>query len=162
VTAAALPGRNGSPLDRFLRLFSDVRPGEGATAVILTANIFLLLSAYYVIKPVREALILSSGGAEIKSYASAGQAILLLGLVPLYGLLADHLPRRRLLNVVTAFFVACLVGAILLVWGRVVEGAPFWAVVAGLAIIGVGWSLFAYVIIRRTRYVRAHPFDPQS
>ncbi len=59
-------------------------------------------------------------------------------------------------------FVACLLGAILLVWGRVVEGAPFWAVVAGLAIIGAGWSLFAYVIIRRTRYVRAHPFDPQS
>jgi hypothetical protein len=40
--------------------------------------------------------------------------------------------------------------------------APFWAVVAGLVTIGAGWLLFAYVIIRRTRYVRAHPFDPQS
>ncbi len=59
-------------------------------------------------------------------------------------------------------YVACLLGAILLIWGRTVEGAPFWAVVAGLVTIAVGWSLFAYVIIRRTRYVRAHPFDPQS
>ncbi|WP_297513006.1 hypothetical protein [uncultured Caulobacter sp.] len=59
-------------------------------------------------------------------------------------------------------FLACLVGAILLIWGRTVQGAPSWAVVAGLVTIGVGWSLFAYVILRRTRYVRAHPFDPQS
>jgi hypothetical protein len=58
--------------------------------------------------------------------------------------------------------VACLVGAILLIWGRTVQGAPFWAVVAGLVTIGAGWLLFAYVILRRTRYVRAHPFDPQS
>ena len=61
-----------------------------------------------------------------------------------------------------AGFVACLVGALLLIWGRTVPGAPFWAVVAGLVTIGAGWLLFAYVIIRRTRYVRAHPFDPQS
>ena len=59
-------------------------------------------------------------------------------------------------------FVACLVGAVLLIWGRTVAGAPVWAVVAGLVTIAAGWSLFAYVIIRRTRYVRAHPFDPQS
>ncbi|HWA56568.1 MAG TPA: MFS transporter [Gemmatimonadales bacterium] len=142
MTAAALPGRNGSPLDRFLRLFSDVRPGEGATAVILTANIFLLLSAYYVIKPVREALILSSGGAEIKSYASAGQAILLLGLVPLYGLLADHLPRRRLLNVVTAFFVACLVGFWALARAKAPVGVPFflWVGIFNLMVVAQFWS----------------------
>jgi Flp pilus assembly protein TadB len=59
-------------------------------------------------------------------------------------------------------FVACLVGALLLIWGRTVAGAPFWAVVVGLVGIAAGWLLFAYVIIRRTRYVRAHPFDPQS
>lgn len=59
-------------------------------------------------------------------------------------------------------FVACLLGALLLIWGRTVQGAPFWAVVAGLVTIGVGWVLFAYVIIRRAGYVRAHPFDPQS
>lgn len=58
--------------------------------------------------------------------------------------------------------LACLAGALLLIWGRSAEGAPFWAVIAGLVTIGAGWLLFAYVIIRRTRYVRAHPFDPQS
>ena len=46
-------------LDRALRLFADVRAGEGGTALLLTLNVFLLLAAYYCIKPVREALILA-------------------------------------------------------------------------------------------------------
>jgi hypothetical protein len=61
-----------------------------------------------------------------------------------------------------AGLVGCLVGALLLIWGRQAAGAPAWAVPTGLVTIGAGWLLFAYVIIRRTRYVRAHPFDPQS
>ena len=39
--------------DRMLRVFADVRPGEGLTAVLLAANVFLILLAYYVLKPVR-------------------------------------------------------------------------------------------------------------
>ena len=57
---------------------------------------------------------------------------------------------------------ACLVGALVLIWGRMVPAAPAWAVPVGLVTIAAGWLLFAYVILRRTRYVRAHPFDPQS
>src|SRR5919202_4912481 len=95
-----------APLDHALRLFADVHAGEAGTVLLLALNVFLLLAAYYFIKPVREALILSGEGAEVKSYASAGQAVLLLGLVPAYGLLADRLPRRGLLNAVTAFFAA--------------------------------------------------------
>jgi AAA family ATP:ADP antiporter len=82
-------------LDRILRLFSDVRAGEARTALLLTLNVFLLLTAYYVIKPVREALILAGGGAEVKSYSAAGQALLLLGAVPLYSALAGRWPRRE-------------------------------------------------------------------
>ena len=61
-----------------------------------------------------------------------------------------------------AGLVGCLVGALLLIWGRLSAGAPVWAAPTGLVTIGAGWLLFAYVILRRTRYVRAHPFDPQS
>ena len=61
-----------------------------------------------------------------------------------------------------AGLVGCLVGALLLIWGRQSVGAPAWAAPTGLVTIGAGWLLFAYVILRRTRYVRAHPFDPQS
>jgi hypothetical protein len=61
-----------------------------------------------------------------------------------------------------AGLVGSLVGAMLLIWGRMGQGAPAWAVPVAFLVIGAAWSLFAYVIIRRTRYVRAHPFDPQS
>lgn len=55
----------------------------------------------------------------------------------------------------TAGLLVCLAGAVLMVWGRFGAGAPSWAVAAGLAAILSGWALFAYVIVMRTRYVRA-------
>ncbi len=106
-TASAPPPRG--PLERLLRIFTDVRQGEGVQLLLLTLNVFLILTAYYVMKPVREVLILDQpGGAELKSYAYAAQALLLVVLVPIYGSLATRLPRRRLINAVTAFFIACL------------------------------------------------------
>ena len=56
----SLPTR---PLERTLRLFSDVREGEGPQLLALTCNVFLILVAYYVMKPVREVLILPSPAA---------------------------------------------------------------------------------------------------
>jgi AAA family ATP:ADP antiporter len=141
-TGARAVDRAG-PLDRVLRLFADVHAGEGATALLLALNVFLLLATYYCIRPVREALILSTeGGAELKSYLAAGQAVLLLGLVPAYGALADRLPRRRLLNVVTAFFVACLVAF----YALTRAGAPIavvfflWVGIFNLMIVAQFWS----------------------
>jgi AAA family ATP:ADP antiporter len=87
-----------------------VRPGEAVTALLLTVNVFLLLSAYYFIKPVREGLILAmESGAEHKSAMSAVIAVLLFGLVPLYGLLVDRLPRAKLVIGVSLAFAAQLV-----------------------------------------------------
>ena len=97
MTAAA--GRDRL-LDRALRVFAPVRAGEGGTVLLMALNIFLLMTAYYVIKPVREALILAEWGAEAKIYASAGQALLLLGIVPLYSRLAGLLTVRRLITAV--------------------------------------------------------------
>jgi AAA family ATP:ADP antiporter len=70
-------------LERFLSVVCDVRPGEGLGALVLTINLFTLLGAYYLLKTVRESLILAEGGAEVKAYSSAAQAIVLLGVVPL-------------------------------------------------------------------------------
>ena len=69
-------------LDRVLNLFTEVRSGEGSTALLLALNVFLILMAYYVLKPVREALILGEGSAELKSYLAAGQVAVLALVVP--------------------------------------------------------------------------------
>lgn len=97
-----------SPLDRFLSLFTDTRGGEAPVVLLLFLNLFLILCGYYVIKVVREALILSGGGAELKSYASAFQAGVLIIFVPIYGWLSTRVGRLKLIVAVTMFFVVCL------------------------------------------------------
>jgi AAA family ATP:ADP antiporter len=54
----AIESRKPTVIDRALSVFADVHAGEGDTALLLMVNVFLLLTAYYIIKPVREALIL--------------------------------------------------------------------------------------------------------
>ncbi len=153
----ALPadaGRRG-PLDRVLNLFSDVRGGEGTTALLLLLNVFLLLASYYLIKTIREPLVLAAegGGAEIKSYASAAIAGLLILLVPVYSAIASRVSRVRLINGVTLFFIACL--AAFFVWARAVgvpgalpgeaDAAGGAAAVAGGGQLALGVSFFIWV-----------------
>ena len=95
-------------LDRALGMFADVRAGEGSLALLLASNVFLILMAYYILKVVREALILGEGSAELKSYMSAGQVVVLAFAVPAYGRLVANFSRMRLINMVTAFFIGCL------------------------------------------------------
>ena len=130
-------------LDRFLRLFADVRAGEGITAVLLMLNIFLLLASYYLLKTIREPLILTtSGGAEVKSYSSAAIAAILIVLVPVYSALASRVSRVRLINGVTAFFIACLVAFFLLNRAGVPIGVAFfiWVGIFNLMVIAQIWA----------------------
>ena len=131
-----------NPVERLLGLFTKVEPGEGTTCLLLTLNVFALLTTYYILKPVREALILVGGGAEIKSYAAAGQGLLLLGAVPLYGILAAKFPRRLLINLVTLFFVACLVAFYVLAQMDVSLGVVFylWVGIFNLMVIAQFWA----------------------
>lgn len=131
-----------NPLERFLSIFSPVMAGEGRAVLLLALNVFLLLTAYYIIKPVREALILSQWGPEAKIYASAGQAILLLVAVPLYSQLAAQVNRRRLITTVLMFFATCLVIFYLLAQAKVSLGIPFylWVGVFNVMVVAQFWS----------------------
>ncbi len=130
------------PLTRFLRLFARVEPGEAGSVLLLALNIFLLMTAYYLIKPVREALILGHWGAEAKTAASAGQALLLVAVVPLYSRLADYLPSRRLINTVLVFFAACLAAFYLCARAGLAVGIAFylWVGVFNLMVVAQFWS----------------------
>lgn len=131
-----------SPLDRLLRLFAPVKGGEGSTVLIMAFNIFLLMTAYYIIKPVREALILADWGAEAKIYASAGQAVLLLGVVPLYSRLAGIMPSRRLIATVLLFFAGCLAVFYALAQFNVNLGIAFylWVGIFNVMVVAQFWS----------------------
>lgn len=135
--------RDPSVLDRALNLFTEVRGGEGLKALVLALNIFLLMTAYYIIKPVREALIIADEGAVTKSYLVAGIAFLLLFLVPGYARLVDRLGRERLIGWVTAFFIGCMV----VFWLLSRSGVPrlgmaffIWVGIFNVMIIAQFWS----------------------
>src|ERR671913_1539815 len=99
------PHPEKSWIDKLLSPFGDVRPGEGLTTLLMLVNIFTILVCYSVIKIVREPLILLGGGAEMRSYAAAGQAVLLMGLVPFFSWFAFRLHPVQLLVGVTLFFI---------------------------------------------------------
>jgi AAA family ATP:ADP antiporter len=97
-------------LEGFLKLFTDVRAGEAPKALLLALNIFLLLLAYYLIKPVREALLLIDPSApRIKSYLSGAQAILFIFVIKAFSRLASKVPRHILITCVTLFFASNLI-----------------------------------------------------
>ena len=149
---------------------ADVRREEAASVLLMTLLMFLLLAAYYLLKTAREVFILTEGGAEVKSYSSAGQALLLLALVPAYGAFASRVNRVRLVRSVTLFFAANLllfivavraglqVGIVYFLWVGIFNLmviAQFWAFANDLytkeqgrrlfPLIGVGSSLGAWV-----------------
>jgi AAA family ATP:ADP antiporter len=104
--------------------------------------VFLVLMAYYVLKPIREALILGEASAEVKSYLSAAQVAVLAMVVPLYGRLVSRLPRMRLINTVTLVFAACPVAFFVLAQAGVALGVVFfvWIGVFSLMIIAQFWA----------------------
>jgi AAA family ATP:ADP antiporter len=112
-----------TPLERFLGLFAEVRPGEAANVVFMFANIFLILTAYYMLKVVREGLMIGGvelfglGGDEIKAYLPAVMTLLLLAVVPAYGALASAVSRVKLLNSTTLFVMVTLI--LFYLWGSV-------------------------------------------
>lgn len=136
-------GPSRGPLDRALRLFGDVHRGEGATVVLMMLNVFVVLVAYYVIKTVREPLILTTGGAELKAYAAAFQALVLIVAVPVYSYFASRTETRKLIFGVTLFFVLCIEAFFVAYRAQVpMLGFAFfiWVGIFNVAIVAQFWS----------------------
>jgi AAA family ATP:ADP antiporter len=88
---------------------AEVREGEWRLVLLFFANLFLLLAAYYILKVIREPLILLGGGAVRRSYARGVQAGLLVALIPAYSALANRVEPARLVNWIMGLFLASLV-----------------------------------------------------
>ena len=155
----------GHPLTRFERLmslFTRVQPGEGRCIAMLSLQACALMMAWYLIRPVREALILTEGGAEFRSYAVAVQAVLLIAIIPIYGVLVRRVDSSRVFQRVNAFFVCnllvfCLlcragwaIGFVFFVWASlfgVMALTQFWAFATDLFDVKAGQRLFGLIAI---------------
>jgi AAA family ATP:ADP antiporter len=133
-------------LDKLLNVFAETHAGEGLSALLLALSVFFLLVSYYLVKTAREPLILASG-AEVKSYASVGQTLLLLPVTYLYGLLSHRVGRLKLITIVTLVFASNLLLFFGLSAAGVAIGLAFylWAGVFNMMIIAQFWSFAADV-----------------
>ncbi len=104
---------------RFLRLFTDMRPGEAAKASLLFLNSFLIMFGYYQIKPIREGLLMAAHPATIKSYLAIPQAFLLIFVVKAFARIASRYPRHILITYATLFCISNLVLFNIMNWAGV-------------------------------------------
>lgn len=152
--------RPKSALERALSVFADVRAGEGISVVLLALNVFVILAAYNMMKPGRDALAISEVGATVKAYSAGFQAVLLMGIVPLYGWLASRVVRIRFILATGLFFASNLVvfyafgqaqarvGIAFYIWMGIFNVflvSQFWAFANDLYSEGQGRRLFPFI-----------------
>jgi AAA family ATP:ADP antiporter len=132
---------------RMLSPIADIHEDEVLSALLLAVTMFLLLGGYYLLKTARESFILSEGGAEVKSYSSAGQALVLLVLVPAYGRFAARVNRIQLVQWVTLFFASNLVLFLLAIGAGMRVGIAFflWTGIFNTMVIAQFWGYAADV-----------------
>jgi AAA family ATP:ADP antiporter len=159
MASAPLARERPSALDRALRVFSDVHAGEGVTVLLMFVTLLSLLLGYYVIKTVRDTLILTMGGAEVKAYSAAGQAVVLMGFVPLYSWFATRVSRVKLIVGVMVFFLVTLELFVLALAARmpyVSVAFYIWVGIFNIATVAQFWS-FANDLYRRADGERLFP-----
>jgi AAA family ATP:ADP antiporter len=151
-----------SAVERILSCFTKVKPGEGRCVLLLCLQALALMAAYYLIRPVREALILTEGGAELRSYAVGIQAALLIAIIPVYGMLIRRVDASRVFQRACVFFACNLVILVLLgqsgfrlgftffIWASifgVMVVTQFWAFASDLLNVASGQRLFGVIAI---------------
>ena len=154
--------RTLSAFESFLTLFTKVRPGEGRAIFILFLHAFLLMTAYYLVRPVREALILTEADAQLRSYAAFFQALAIVVIIPAYSVLFRAHASSLLIQRVNLFFglnllllsaigyVGIRFGAWFFVWVGIFSVfvvANFWAFAADLFNVKSGKRLFPLIAV---------------
>lgn len=128
------------------RLFA-VEPHEFAAVAASFAMFFTLLSAYYIVRPVRDEMGVALGKDALHQLFTV-VFLVMLAVVPVFGVIAARFPRRTVLPAIYAFFIANLV----LFWAALRTGdagpglkAMFfvWGSVFNLFVISLFWSLMA-------------------
>ena len=134
-----------------------VKPEELAAVAWSFAYFFCLLSSYYILRPVREAMAVGSGPATIP-WLFFGTFVTMLVATPIFGWVASRFPRRKFLPWVYLFFIS----NILIFWivfstaldrgeSYVWLGRIFfvWLSVFNLFVVSVFWSFMADIYTRQ-------------
>jgi ATP:ADP antiporter, AAA family len=132
-----------------LRRTVDVREGEAAALLWSCLYHFFVLSAYYVLRPIRDEMGVA-GGVENLAWLFTGTLLGMLLVHPLYTALVARLPRRRFVPLAYRFFTLNLLLFFLVLRGAdaaqgIWVGRAFfvWTSVFNLFVVAVFWSFMA-------------------
>jgi AAA family ATP:ADP antiporter len=122
---------------------------EGAASILSATAFFFVMTAYYIIRPVRDQLSGAVGSQSLPLFYASTFAVMLL-LTPVFGALVSHFPRRRLLGWSYSFFIACLFAFVPAFMAQDRIGARqlgvgffIWSSVFNLFVVSLFWSFMA-------------------
>lgn len=124
----------------------DAREGELAALLWSAAYYFFVLSAYYVIRPIRDEAGVA-GGVDNLAWLFLGTLVGMLLMHPVFTTLVTRLPRRRFVPLIYRFFILNL--AVFFVMYRLADAAQnvwvgrvffIWTSVFNLFVVSVFWS----------------------
>jgi ATP:ADP antiporter, AAA family len=139
-------------LSQLLRRLVVLQPGEAPALLASFATLLCMFASYTILRPVRDALGITSGLEKIPYLFWAVFVVMLL-LQPVYGWLTSRFPRTVFLPWVYAFFAANLVAFYL--WFKLQADHTWiartyfvWVSVFNLFVVAAFWSLMADVFTR--------------
>lgn len=133
-----------SGMRRVLFRAIQVEPGEIRALTWSFLYFFVLLCAYYIVRPMRDEMGIL-GGVENLQWMFTGTLLAMMAAVPLFGWVSSRFPRRQFLPYVYFFFILTLLTFYSLMGGdvapHIVARAFFiWASVFNLFVVSVFWS----------------------
>jgi len=158
---AAVPAPGSSHIYIWLKRLVNVEPQELKALSWSCVYFFALLCSYYILRPLRDEMGIAGGVKNLK-WLFTGTFLAMLAVVPLFGWITSHYPRKRFLPYVYYFFIGNILLFFVLfksnITHAVVARAFFiWVSAFSLFVVSVFWSLMAD-IFRSTQAKRLFGF----
>ncbi|MGF6710195.1 AAA family ATP:ADP antiporter [Luteibacter sp. W1I16] len=124
---------------------------KGITLALSVIAFFLVLTSYYVLRPVRDQLVGAAGSSSLPMFYAI-VFVVMLALTPVFGWLVARFPRKQVLLGSYLSFIVCLVAFVPAFAaqdriGAVALGRVFfvWVSVFNLFVVSLFWSVMADV-----------------
>ena len=158
---AVVSGPGSSRIYIWLKRLVNVEPQELKALSWSFVYFFALLCSYYILRPLRDEMGIA-GGVKNLQWLFTGTFLAMLAVVPLWGWITSHYPRKRFLPYVYYFFIFNILLFFVLFKSNIthayVARAFFiWVSVFNLFVVSVFWSFMAD-IFRSTQAKRLFGF----
>jgi len=122
--------------------FVQIRPGEGRKVLLTFLYFFLIITAYYVIKPVSRSLVLGTLGSRLVPYIDLVCAMLMGPIVTLFARFVDRVSKPRLVS----YSFWAVIGVLVLFWWLLHWPVPWvtgvfyvWVAICSVLLVTLFW-----------------------